>query len=362
MSRSGKLLDKSATVLFGLANSHSFRVATVSGLWDLTQRFIELWDARSGSLLWEKEVEVLRCTNNLQPRFSEDGRYLVVYDGNWIEVVNSAQSTGVVAANDCRPVAVAVANNRTRLAVADCNLGKRGFGPGALFEKSFLDEGRSPIDLISTCDFYDIELCYASDGDCLIMAGHCHEARVVVMFWDVKSGSTLNHVVCGAKGSSIEGPIFPIRMTQDFGGVEIYGVVLRLDDRRWFNEHDDENYENITTFTTITSEGKLNGKYVAEHQKVVFAFTRSELIFLQNRNYLWSWKGGRTQPKRMGRIDYKDMLPSKDILGFALSKGYLTLLAETVSPSLVFLGSQEQIAEERNIGSILLSKRKFPYE
>jgi hypothetical protein len=315
-------------------------------------------------------MEVKHLWKPCQPSFSENGNYLVVYDGNWVEIVNahSAQSTGVIAAKDCQPVALAVGNNGTRLAVANDELEIMGFGPGALFKKSFLDEERSPIDLVSTCGFRDVQICYASDGDRLIMAGHfteTYEARVVVMFWDVKSCSTLSHIVCGERGSSIDGPIFPIRLTEGYGRVENYGVVLRLDDRRWFDAYyqeesyadDEEHYEKITTFITFTSEGKQNGKYIAEHRKVVCGIAGSELIFLQNRNHLWSWKGGGVRPKRMGRIDYKDMPPLKDILGFVLSKGRLTLVAKNDPPSLVFLGGQEHVVGERKVGSIFLSNK-----
>jgi hypothetical protein len=103
---------------------------------------------------------------------------------------------------------------------------------------SFL-EGWSPIDLVSTCGFHNVELYYASDCDRLIM-GHfeeTYEPRVVV----IKLCSTLNHVVCGAKGTSIEG----IRVTQGYCGVENYGVVLRLDDRRWYDDELRKNH-NIT--------------------------------------------------------------------------------------------------------------------
>jgi len=213
VSRSRKRLPQFTTVLYGLTNSQSFRVVTVSEISEYaTYYLIELWDAASGSLLWEKEVERTIFTKIVQPSFSEDGKYLVVYDDNWVEIVNahSAQSTGVVPTRGCEPVALAVANNGKSLAVANNTLEAKGFGPGALFEKSFLDEGRSPIDLISLCGFSSVQLCYASNGSDLIMAGHfqkTYHERVVMIFWDVKSCSTLRHVVCGSKGSRIDGPI-----------------------------------------------------------------------------------------------------------------------------------------------------------
>jgi hypothetical protein len=235
-SRSGKHLDWGTTVLYGLANAPSSRVLTVSAPPYGARRLIELWEAVSGSLLWEKEMEVKHLRKSCQPSFSEDSNYLVVYDGNWVEIVNahSAQRTGIIAAKDCQPVALAVGNNGTCLAIANDELENMGFGPGALFKKSFLNEEQSPIDLVSTSGFRDVQICYASDSDRLIMAGHFTEtyaARVVVIFWDVKSCSTLSPIVCGERGSSIDGPIFPIRLTESYGRVENYGVVLRLDDR-----------------------------------------------------------------------------------------------------------------------------------
>ena len=73
--------------------------------------------------------------------------------------------------NDLGPVsALAVGSNGTSLALSRDDLEERGFGPGALFENSFLDEGRSPIDLVSTCGFSDVQLCYS--GNCLVLVGH----------------------------------------------------------------------------------------------------------------------------------------------------------------------------------------------
>jgi hypothetical protein len=93
------------------------------------------------------------------------------------------------------------------------------------------------------------------------------------------------------------------------------------------------------------------------HRKVVCGIAGSELIFFQNRNHLWAWKGGGARPKRMGQIDYKDMPPLKDILGFVPSKGRITLVAKNNPPSLVFLGGQEHVVDERKVGSIFLSNK-----
>jgi hypothetical protein len=304
-SRGGKPLETGFSVLFCLANSQAFCVVTVSGVYSDTHRLIELWDARSGSLRWEKEVEGLPYSRRAapEPRFSENGKYLVVYDGNWVEIVNtySAHSTGVVAAAAFRPLALAIGNNETGLAVARNNLEERGFGLGALFEKSFLGEGQCPVDLVSTCGLSGVELCYVSDGDRLVMAGNykdTRKGRVLVMFWDAKSCTPLNHHVCGEKGSSIDGPILPIPPIMEIKGVDIAGVILRLDDRRWFNIYDDDDYdydsdnpdkgEFLTTFTIFMPEGVRNGKHVAEHKKVVCEIAGSEIIFIQDRCYLWS--------------------------------------------------------------------------
>src|SRR5579859_4084151 len=120
ISRGGKQLHKYSSVIFSLANSHSFRVVTVSGYRPDSRRLIELWDARSGSLMWEKEAEGWEYRILPEPRFSEDGRYLVIYDGNWIEIVNAntAQTAGVITAKDYRVGALAVANDGTSVAVS----------------------------------------------------------------------------------------------------------------------------------------------------------------------------------------------------------------------------------------------------
>jgi hypothetical protein len=75
-------------------------LVTVSVFESSAPGLIELSDARSGPLLWEKEVEGNYFRDFPYPRFSEDGKYLVVYDGNWIEIINahSGQGTGVVPA------------------------------------------------------------------------------------------------------------------------------------------------------------------------------------------------------------------------------------------------------------------------
>jgi hypothetical protein len=112
-----------------------------------------------------------------------------------------------------KPRALAIANNGTSLAIANYNLERKGFGPGAFFEKSVLHEGRYPIDLVSTSGLEHVQLCYAADGDRLIMAGkftEVHRGTVVVIFWDVKSCTTLKHFECGGNGSLIDGPIFLI--------------------------------------------------------------------------------------------------------------------------------------------------------
>jgi hypothetical protein len=103
ISRSGKPLAKSARVLFCLVNSHGFRLVTVSGFESSAPGLIELSDARSGPLLWEKEVEGTYFWDVPYRRFSEDGKYLAVYDGNWMEIINalSGQGTGVVPAKVC---------------------------------------------------------------------------------------------------------------------------------------------------------------------------------------------------------------------------------------------------------------------
>lgn len=375
-SRSGKQLEEASFVHFALANSHSFRVVTVTGSAYSARRLIELWDAGSGSLLWEKEGEYSSyyAANSSNPRFSEDGRYLAVYDGNWVEIINahSAQSTGVVAVNAFQPHAVALGNDGTSLALSRADLEERGFGPGALFEKSFLDEGKSPIDLVLTSGFSDVQLCYASDGNRLVMAGHFDETRdkrVVLMFWDVKSCKTISHGVYGEKGSSIDGPLLPVH---NLDGMELSGVILRLDNRRWINIYNDSDFEydednedrceKLTTFTTFTSEGKQNGNYVTEHEQAVCAVTHDGLVFIKNRNYLWSWKGGSTEPKRMGRIDFKTMPTCSNIKTFALSKGRLTL-SSRYPHSLVFLGVEGQGIRKNHVGSIVLGKkRKTPDE
>lgn len=353
-----------------LANSKSFRMVTVSTVSEKTM--IELWDAKSGALLWEKG-DIKQHYHVCPPRFSGDGRYVVVYDGNWVEVVNahSAQSTGVVAEKAIHPVAVAVGNNGTSLALSRNDLGDRGFGTGAQFEKSFLNGGRSPIDLVSTCNFYNVQLCYAADGTRLFMAAHTgtttQDNRVIVMCWDVKTGNVLGHNVCGGKGSSIRAPLLPISRLAMSNGVETSGVVLKVDGRRWFDYEDDYMYdsddsskcEKVTTFITYTSECVLNGTHAAEHHEAVCAVVGDEIVIIQNRNYLWSWQGGLTDPKRKSRNDFEAMPASSSINAFALSDERFTI-ATSYPPKLVFLSTKVNVS---NAGSIVLSKgwkRKQP--
>jgi hypothetical protein len=68
---------------------------------------------------------------------SEDGKYLRVYDGNWIEIINaqSGQGTGVVPAKVCKPQALAIANNGTSLTIANYNLERKDFRSGDIFRK-----------------------------------------------------------------------------------------------------------------------------------------------------------------------------------------------------------------------------------
>lgn len=329
---------------------------------------IELWDAGTGSLLWEKEGKTQFDGPMIipQPRFSEDGRYLVVYDGTWVEIVNahSAQSTGVVAVKGFIPEALTVGNNGTSIAISRGDLGNRGFGPGALFEKSFLDEDRSPIDLVSTCSFTAVQLCYVSDGDRLVLVGHFtepHLARVVLMIWDVKSGSTIHHSICGEKLSSIDGPIFPITHIQG----KTAGFVITLNERRWMKCYDEDDYdydenntkicEKLTTFNTFTSEGLDNGTHVAEHKKAVCGVVGDEIVIIKNRNYLWSWKGGIGEPTRIGRIDFEGMPRSERIFAFAMSHGRFTISSRYDPTGLVFLGVEEP--KQESIASIVLTKK-----
>ena len=135
-------------IYFCLANSESFRVVTVSGKFSPPYLrngpiLFELWDAHTGALLWEKDgIGHGRDWSHAYPRFSENGKYLVVYDGAWVEILNaySAQSTGSVnAATIPRPpTALAIGNDGICLALARNDLEERGIGPGVLFEKSFL--------------------------------------------------------------------------------------------------------------------------------------------------------------------------------------------------------------------------------
>lgn len=199
------------------------------------------------------------------------------------------------------------------------------------------------------------------------MAGHFKEPlhkRIVLMFWDVNSCKTISHSVCGKIGSSIDGPLLPVHNLEGQGRLESSGIILKLDERRWFNVYDESDYEydedvnqceRLTTFTTFTSEGKQNGNHVAEHLKALCAVAESGLVFIKNRNYLWSWKGGRTEPKRMGRTEFKNMPSGIELQTFALSKGCLTLSSGCMD----FLSVDGHAVRGNDAGSIVLGKKRL---
>jgi len=356
-------------IYFSLANSESFRVVTVSGKFSPPYLrngpiLFELWDAHTGALLWEKDgIGHGRDWSHAYPRFSENGKYLVVYDGAWVEILNaySAQSTGSVnAATIPRPpTALAIGNDGICLALARNDLEERGIGPGVLFEKSFLGGGHSEVDLVSTCGFRNVSLCYISE-DRLVMAGNFNadgRSKVIVIFWDTKSGQTLNQVVCGREGC-LMGPILPLKSLQVHGRGTSNGVMIPQHDIRvlWQASEDSsdggesdtlesgyKDIEYIKTFTTYTSEGKWNGRHIVELGKAVAGVVGGKLVILKNRNYLCAWNGFRnTQPRRVGRIDLKTMPNTQQMSSFAISEDRLTL-SQTGSPaSLIFLSSRAE--------------------
>jgi len=385
-SRSGKKFFDNTQVLFSLANSETSRIVTGCQLWPSSVSIlIQLWDAREGSLLWEKEgtsSDEAHWIAKAHPRFSENGKYLAVYDGTWIEILNShsAQSTGSILAATASdpPKALAVGNNGINLALARNGLENRGIGPGALFEKSPLEEGRFKVDLVSICGLGLVSLCYASE-DRLVLAGNLLDVlayKVVVFFWDTRTGQALNHVVCGREGL-LHGSIFPLNKLRVPGKGPSSGVVIPLKDSRvlWNSEFelgddggDDANFEagfqeteDLTTFTTYTSQGEWTGRHICARDKAVIGVVGGEIIILKNRYYLYSWDGsGNTQLRRIGRIDLKSMPMENQIASFALSDDCLTLTIKGTPASLVFLSSNNgaQSKKSEKMGPIVLSKSR----
>ena len=178
--------------------------------------------------------------------------------------------------------------------------------------------------------------------------------------------------MCGGKGNVINGTLVPFANIGVGTSASTSGVLLRLRDVRWFDEYNEDEhtydpndwskYETVTAFITFTPDGKQSGEHLAEHRKAICAVSEGQFVFIKNRNYVWSWKGGGTEPVRIGRIEFKDMPPADNIRSFALSKDCLTLSTRFPS-ALVFLCVKRPAMREEDMGSIVLGKkRKTPDE
>jgi hypothetical protein len=288
--------QKRPSIYSAVFNALNSRIVTISGT--VSTRCIRLWNVASGALLWSKEQPLTDGRNQLaEPSFSEGGGYLVVPDWNCVEILDahSAQTTSVIPIKEFQPAKVAVSANGKGLAlVRHGSTQIKGHGTGALFEKSHLNEGQQPVDLVSISGLSNIKICYMADGRRLFMGARFHDMGVIVMCWAVESCRTLNHIKCGYKGSSIVGSIYPI------GWGETSGVILRLDDQR-----PDKDYniytEHVSTFITFSSEGREVGRYVTDPYEVAYGVTKDKVIFLKDGRYLWTWNGrGGGQSKANG--------------------------------------------------------------